>query len=125
MILAVVVTLSLWPALQAGAQTGSYKAQSSYTFTNEEAEPVVGLHIVLSSPAEIILDDNGQAGPFKNVQGNGSKKIILTNPTAVIPAAGEDNKVELMFRTQKKELKISKWWWLDEKGKTIGKKKKG
>jgi hypothetical protein len=122
---AVMLAFSLWPALQAGAQEASYQVQFSYTFTNEEAEPVVGLHVALSSPAEIMLDENGHAGPFRNVQGNGNKKIILTNPKAVIPTSGEGNQVELTFRTQKKELKVSQWWWLDEKGKPIGKKKKG
>jgi len=120
---AVTLTLFLWPALQAKAQKDAYQTQSSCTFINEEAEPVVGLHIELSSPAEIVLDANGQAGPFKNIQGFGSKKIILTNPASVIPASGEGSKIELLFRTQKKNLAVSKWWWLDEQGKPVGKKK--
>jgi hypothetical protein len=123
--MAMTLALCLWPALQAVAQGGSYQVQFSYTFTNEETEPVVGLVVQLSKPAEIMLDENGHAGPFKNIKGNGSKKIIVTNPGAVIPASGDGNKVELTFRTQKKQLEVSKWWWLDAKGKPIGKKKKG
>jgi hypothetical protein len=80
--------------------------------------------VQLSGAAEVKTDEaTGQAGPFRNVGGNGTKTIVLTNPTAPVEpgAAGFD----LVFRTDAKKLAVESWWWTDAKGKRIGEKHKG
>jgi len=123
--LAIALILMLAPA-QAG-QSKSYNAQISYTFTNVEQAPAQGLVVVLSAPAEVISDEEtGAAGPFRNLKGNGSSQLTLTNPTTPFDAAGGENTtVDLVFRSHKSKLEVKSWWWIDEKGKRIGKKQKG
>jgi hypothetical protein len=80
--------------------------------------------VTLSGKADVVSDPaTGEVGPFRNVQGNGSNHVILTNPRE--PLAGEgEGKVDLTFRTYNKKLKITGWWWIDQAGKRIGKKQK-
>jgi hypothetical protein len=143
------------PASQAKKKhEASYNAQASYTFENAEPAAAHGLVIVLSADAEVVTDpSSGGAGPFGNVNGNGTSKITLTNPSSPIPgappvdapgegtadegvaeesvpedgaaAAAESGSVELVFRTYKKKLSVKNWWWLDERGKRLGAKQKG
>ena len=65
--------------------------------------------------------DDGKAGTFGNVSGNDTAHVKLSNPDAPI-AVGDT--VELTFKSYKKKLKITGWWWTDEKGKVVGKKQK-
>ena len=102
----------------------SYKGQAGKTFVNEEAVPAHGLHVTLSGKGEVITnDETGYAGPFRDVRDNDSKHLILTNPKEPIPGGGE-GQVDLTFRSYQKKLKITGWWWVDEKGKRIGEKRK-
>jgi hypothetical protein len=99
-------------------------AKVGMTFVNTEPAPAYGLHVTLSGPSEVLTDaETGAAGPFRNVQGNGSNHVILTNPEEPLAGAGE-GKVDLSFTAPKKKLEITGWWWVDEKGKRIGKKQK-
>jgi hypothetical protein len=126
-ILAVVTCLAV-SSVQAGPKkVKAYDSQTSHTFANVEQTTAQGLHIVLTADAIVVTDDQtGAAGPFRNVRGNGSTTIILTNAESPIAAAGGDgSSVPLVFRSYKSKLAIKTWWWLDEKGKRIGKKQKG
>lgn len=102
----------------------AYKGQAGMTFVNGEALPAHGLVVTLSNKGEVRTNpDNGAAGPFRNVSGNDSDKIEMTNPTEPIAGGGE-GKVDLIFRSKQKKLAVTGWWWVDEKGKRIGKKQK-
>jgi len=126
-VLAVVLCFAV-SGTHAGPKTvKAYKSQTSHTFANVEQAPAHGLQIVLTADAIVVTDgETGAAGPFKNVQGNGSSTIVLTNATSRIDAAGGDaSSVELVFKSYQSKLAIKTWWWLDEKGKRIGKKQTG
>jgi hypothetical protein len=127
-LLAFVLLISVFAAPSAfAAKKGSgYNAQIHYTFANGEQVAPQGLVVALSAEATVVTDAEGAAGPFRNVRGNGTAKITLTNASTPITAAGgENSSVELVFRTQKKKLAVSSWWWIDERGKRIGQKQKG
>jgi len=127
-ILTVAVAVSLSFLATHGAQkVKAYNTQTSYTFSNVEQTPVHGLHVVLSAEGVVTQDEEtGAAGPFRNVAGNGSQTIVLTNPESPIDAAGgENSSVDLVFKSYKSQLEVKTWWWIDEKGKRVGKKQKG
>lgn len=126
-ILAIALILSCSPAQAGGQKIKAYNAQASYTFANAEQTAAHGLVVVLSAPAEVNTDaETGAAGPFRNVRGNGSAQITFTNAKTLLDAAGgENSSVEMLFRSYKSKLEIKSWWWLDERGKRMGKKQKG
>ena len=125
--LTVLLILSIFPAQAGPKQIKAYNAQISHDFVNAEVTPAHGLVVVLSSPAEVSTDEEtGAAGVFRNVRGNGSGQITLTNPDTVIGAAGgENSSLGLVFRSYKSKLQVKSWWWTDERGKRMGKKQKG
>ena len=100
------------------------KGQAGLFFVNNEGEPVQGLVVQLSKKAIVVTDTStGFAGPFQNIQGNGTKSIKFSNAyPAVAPATGEEDGFDLIFRSYKSGLKIKSYWWTDAKGKRIGKK---
>lgn len=101
-----------------------YKGQAGRTFVNEEGVAAFGLVVELNQSAIVVTDpQSGLAGPFKNVQGNGTTRITMSNSTQAITVGGEGFK--LIFRSYPSGLKIRSWWWLDQKGKRLGKKKSG
>jgi len=101
-----------------------YKGQAGSTFINEESGPAYGLVVELSGSAIVVTDpQTGMAGPFKNVQGNGTTRLTLSNSSAPIAVGGEGFK--LIFRSYPSGLKIRSWWWINQKGKRLGKKKSG
>lgn len=101
-----------------------YKGQAGRTFINEESGPAYGLVVELSGSAIVVTDpQTGMAGPFKNVQGNGTTRLTLSNSSAPIAVGGEGFK--LIFRSYPSGLKIRSWWWINQKGKRLGKKKSG
>lgn len=102
----------------------AYKAQTTHSFVNRETEPVFGLKVVLSSAGEVKTEgESGQAGPFRDISGNGTGSIELTNPAS--PLEPDSEEFDLIFGTYTKNIRVASWWWLDAKGKRIGKKKKG
>jgi hypothetical protein len=105
----------------------AYNAQITYEFANKGTTPAHGLVVALSTEGVVSTDENtGAAGPFRNVRGNGTSKITLTNPTTPIgPAGSENSSLSLVFHSYKSSLKVKSWWWIDEKGKRIGDKNKG
>jgi hypothetical protein len=121
------LALSFSPVAVGAQKLKAYNAQLSHEFVNAEPTPAHGLVVVLSAESEVSTDaDTGAAGIFRNVRGNGSAQITLTNPTDLIDASGgENSKVGLVFRSYKSKLVIKSWWWTDERGKRIGKKQKG
>ena len=125
--LAVLLILSISPAQAGPKQIKAYNAQISHEFANAETTPAHGLVIALSNPAEVTTDEEtGAAGVFRNVRGNGSGQITLTNPDTLIGAAGgENSSLNLVFRSYKSKLVVKSWWWTDERGKRMGKKQKG
>ena len=101
-----------------------YKGQAGNTFINEESGPAYGLVVELSGSAIVVTDpQSGMAGPFKDVQGNGTTRLTLSNSSAPIAVGGEGFK--LIFRSYPSGLKIRSWWWTNQKGKRLGKKKSG
>jgi len=101
-----------------------YKGQAGRTFINEEGAAAFGLVVELSQSGIVVTDSQtGMAGPFKNVQGNGTTRLTLSNSSAPIAVGGEGFK--LIFRSYPSGLKIRSWWWTNQKGKRLGKKKSG
>jgi hypothetical protein len=91
------------------------------TFVNQSGEVAHGLAVKLSSSAIVLVDEKGHAGPFRDISGNDTSHLVMLNPSE--PIAGEE-KLELTFASYEKSLKITTWWWVDAKGKRIGKKQK-
>ena len=82
------------------------------------------MKVLLSSAGEVKTEEeSGQAGPFRDISGNGTGSIELTNPDSPLEPGNE--KFDLVFGTYSKKIRVTSWWWLDAKGKRIGKKKKG
>lgn len=98
--------------------------QAGLLFVNNEGEAVQGLVVQLSKKAIVVTDTGtGFAGPFQNIQGNGTKSIKFSHAyPAVSPAAGEEDGFDLVFRSYKSGLKITGYYWINAKGKRIGKK---
>jgi hypothetical protein len=116
-------SLAVSPALS-DKKVKVYKSQTTYSFVNSETEPVFGLKVVLSGAGEVKTDEEtGQAGPFRDIRGNGSSTLELKNPTAPVEPGGDA--FDLVFGTYKNKIKIVSWWWLHAKGKKVGKKHKG
>jgi hypothetical protein len=117
------ICLAVSPALS-DKKVKVYKAQTTHSFVNSETEPAFGLKVVLSGAGEVLTDDEtGQAGPFRDIGGNGSSNLEMANPTDPIEPGSDA--FDLVFGTYKKQIKIVNWWWMDAKGKKIGKKNKG
>ena len=125
LMMALVTTLLVAGSLQAKKnkfEEKPLKGQTGRAFVNDTGETVHGLTVQLSKDASVITHgDTHRAGPFFDVEGNGTKKITLSNPDAPIEP-GSDS-IDLVFRSYKSGLKITKYWWLDAKGKQVGKKK--
>ena len=101
-----------------------YKGQAGRTFINEEGAPAYGVVVNLNKSGVVVTDpQSGMAGPFKNIQGNGTSRITLSNSTQPIAVGGEGFK--LIFRSYPSGLAIRNWWWLNEKGNRLGRKKSG
>jgi len=118
------VSLAASPALsKKPTKIQTWKAQTTHSFANGETEPAFGLKVVLSKAAEVKTDDeSGQAGPFRDVRGNGTNTIELMNPVSPIEPGSEA--FDLVFGTYEKKIKVESWLWLDSKAKKIGKKNK-
>ena len=97
------------------------KSTASYKFVNASEQAAHGLHVKLSSPAIVVTTEDGKAGPFGNVSGNDTSHIVLGNPGDAISAG---DTVELSFKSYKKQLRATGWWWVDERGKRVGDKQK-
>jgi len=123
-VIALALLLAPVCTLAAAQKIKAYKGQAGRTFVNTEPVPADGLHVTLSGKGDVVTDNaTGAAGPFRNVRGNDTNHVIMTNPKDPIAGEGE-GKVELMFRTYQKKLEITGWWWVDQNGKRIGKKQK-
>jgi hypothetical protein len=108
----------------AGKEAVDYESQASYTFVNEEGVPAHGLHVVLSKAGQVVTHpETGYAGPFRDIQGNGTEHLKLSNPRQPVPSNGEESEFEIRFRSSSSKLQVKKWWWVDEQGKLIGEKK--
>ncbi len=119
---AVLLCLASGQAL-AKKKTKAFRAQTTKTFINDETAAAFGLTVSLSAAAEVKTDGvTGRAGPFRDVRGNGTNSITLTNAESPVEPGSEA--IELVFSTYAKKLSVKSWWWIDAKGKRIGKKKK-
>jgi hypothetical protein len=122
-----IATMLLSPGIGEAArkkvQVRDYHAQTRHAFPQSEEGPAYGMVINLSNAAWVITEpQTGLAGPFGDISGSGSGEITLANPGEPIAPGGS---VTLTFRTLKKKLAVKQWWWLDERGKRLGKKHKG
>lgn len=104
----------------------SYAGQTMFTFRNLNEIPAHGLHVDLSQKGWAMTDpQTGEAGPFGSIRGSNSKSIRLSNPERPIPPMSEDDKgIRLAFRSYSKKVRVTGYWWTDEKGKRIGDKVK-
>jgi len=98
--------------------------QADLLFVNHETEQAHGLVVQLSKKAIVVTDArSGFAGPFQNVQGNGTTSIELSHARPPIaPSTDEEGGFELVFLSYKSGLKITGYYWVNAKGKRIGKK---
>ena len=116
------VCLAASPAL-GDKKPKAYKAQTTHSFVNNEAEPAFGLKVELSSAGEVKTESqSGKAGPFRDIRGNGTGSVELTNAESPIEPGNET--FDLVFGTYSKKIKVKSWWWTNAKGKRIGEKKK-
>jgi hypothetical protein len=95
------------------------QSSATGTFVNQSGEVAHGLTVKLSSPSIVLVDEKGHAGRFRNISGNDTTHVVLTNPTEPVAV---DETLELTFASYHNSLKITTWWWVDAKGKRIGKK---
>ena len=126
LILIVVLVLASSSGLEAAKKLKEkpYQSQAGRSFVNEESAPAYGLVVQLSKKAVVVTNpETGKAGPFKNVQGNGSTQLTLSNSGTPIEPGVEA--FRLIFRSYPSGLKIQSWWWTHQKGKRLGKKKSG
>ena len=125
MMLLLAAALLVAPAATLGADPPpAYKSQAGMTFVNAEAADAHGLHVTLSGAGEVLTHpETGTAGSFRDLQDNGSNHVILFNPVEPIAGNGA-GKVDLVFRSYQKKLKVTGWWWVDAAGKLVGKKQK-
>lgn len=100
------------------------KGQVGLLFVNQESQDAHGLVVMLSKKAIVVTDpETGFAGPFQNIRGVGTKTIELSHAHPVIaPATGDDEGLDLVFRSYKAGLKITGYYWTDAEGRRIGKK---
>lgn len=126
-VLAFTLMASISPVQAKTEKVEPYNAQISYDFANKGTTQAHGLVVVLSADGVVSTDENtGAAGPFRNVRGNGTSQITLTNPTTLVGVAGgENSSFTLVFRSYKSKLEVKSWWWIDANGKRIGDKNKG
>ena len=86
----------------------AFRTQRTFTFPAAPAG-TTDLHLeIKGGNAEVVTDADDKAGPFQNINGNGSGKIDLWNADPPI-AAGDIIKIKL--RTDLESLDIAKWWW--------------
>jgi len=114
-----IVTLACGAAAFAA---GSRKSSATGNFVNDTGQVVYGLEVKLSSPALVVTDDSGRAGPFGDISGNDTAFVKFSNPAEALEPS---DKVQLTFKSYKKSLSITVWWWVGEDGKRIGDKNKG
>jgi hypothetical protein len=108
----------------AGKDSVDYESQASYTFVNEEGVSAHGLHVVLSKEGWVVTHpETGYAGPFRDIRGNGTEHLKLSNPRQPVPSDGEESELEIRFRSSSPKLQVKKWWWVDERDTLIGEKK--
>lgn len=103
-----------------------HKGQAGLRFVNQESEEAFGLVVMLSKKATVVTDPNtGFAGPFQNIRGSGTQTITFSNARpSIAPSTGEEGGFDLTFRSYKAGLKIKGYYWIDKRGKRIGKKHK-
>jgi hypothetical protein len=122
------VVLSLTVPLQAAKKfkEKTHKGQVSLNFVNRETEEAHGLVVALSKKASVVTDPNtGFAGPFQNIRGSGTQTITFSHARPPIaPSTDDEGGFDLTFRSYKANLAIKSYYWLDARGKRIGKKHK-
>ena len=117
-IVMLVVALTFGAAAFAASER---KSSTTGTFVNGTGQAVLGLQVKLSSPAIVVTDNAGRAGPFGDISGNDTAFVKFSNPAEAIEPS---DKLELSFKSYKKSLSITVWWWVGEDGKRVGDKNK-
>jgi hypothetical protein len=103
-----------------------YQGQVGLNFVNREAEEAHGLVVALSKKATVVTDPNtGFAGPFQNIRGSGTQTITFSHARPPIaPSTDDEGGFDLTFRSYRANLAIKSYYWIDARGKRIGKKHK-
>ena len=120
-LLLVVALAAAWSPVEAKKKVKERSTQVSQTFVNETGQTAYGLVVKLSAQSAVVTDDDNKAGPFRNINGNDTSSITLTNPDTPV-ADGESTAVS--FRSYSGSARIKKFWWIDLSGKRIGDKQK-
>ena len=104
-----------------------FKGQAGLHFVNRETEEAHGLVVMLSKKATVVTNPStGFAGPFQNIRGSGTQTITFSHPRPPItPSTDDEGGFDLTFRSYKAGLEIKGYYWIDARGKRIGKKHKG
>jgi hypothetical protein len=121
-IIAAVAIVAAAGSSHAAKKVQERQGQVSRTFVNAAGEVAYGLHVEFSHKAVVVTDDANAAGPFRDLRGNDTLRLDMSNPSEPIAI---DAEVELVFRSYSAGLKIKSWWWTNTKGKRVGKKQKG
>ena len=119
-IIILIVILACGVAVSAAA-SGARKSSTTGAFVNDTGQPVHGLQVKLSSSAIVVTDATGRAGPFGDISGNDTSSVKFSNPAEPVEPSDE---IELTFKSYKKSLNITVWWWVGEDGKRVGDKNK-
>jgi hypothetical protein len=101
----------------------NWRTQRTYKFPVDTDKPVNDLHIEFSGAVIVGTDDEGKAGPFQDIDGNGTGKIDLSNPDAA-DALEQGKTVRLVFRSAAGSITIKNWYWTKD-GKQVGNDHKG
>ena len=100
----------LAPRSSPGPGDGSgFRSQRSLEFTNCREDAAVGLVLELRAPSQVLAHPiTGDVGPFQDVEGNGTARIVLSNPVQPIGCAAS---VRIKLRGPS-SIEVVSWSWL-------------
>ncbi|MEW6182499.1 MAG: copper amine oxidase N-terminal domain-containing protein [Bacillota bacterium] len=103
----------------------NWRTQRTYKFPVDTKVPVNDLHIEFTGNVAVGTDDDGKAGPFQDIDGNGTGRIDLSNPEENDGDDGDsDSTLEpgdtarLVFRSAAGSISIKRWYWTKD-GKQV------
>jgi hypothetical protein len=97
------------PAPPEAPSIAAVRAQRSLRFTNGSTDEAAGLELIFAHPCEVFLDPaTGNAGPFQDVAGNGTRRLVLSNPERALGCG-----VSLTLKLRSREsVRLLEWGWI-------------
>ena len=97
------------PSSPAPSDGSGFHSQRTLELTNCREDAAVGLVLELGAPAQVLAHPlTGDVGPFQDVEGNGTSRIVLSNPVQPIGCAVS---VRIKLRGAA-AIEVLRWSWL-------------